>query len=160
MGFRNILGIRSMITHHKPLPRSTILIPLLSILACVYLLVYSGRIESGDSLQLFDATNSLFRFQDWLLDESAVPLDEFHEGSGIETYSGDRLQPILAIPLYALAWAIPGLGLVQTTWLFNILVTLGFGRGFLLFLPPIGLRDCRKRAGSFFIGYGDDPAAL
>ena len=101
------------------------LIVLLSLLSCLYLIVFSGRIESGDSLILFDATNSFFRFGDWLLDESAIQIDEQHSGQGLASYQGERLQPILAQPLFWLAWIIPDLGLVQTTWTFNIFVTIG-----------------------------------
>lgn len=101
------------------------LIVLLSLLSFLYLIVFSGRIESGDSLILFDATNSFFRFGDWLLDESAIQIDEQHSGQGLASYQGERLQPILAQPLFWLAWMIPDLGLVQTTWTFNIFVTIG-----------------------------------
>ena len=101
------------------------LIVLLSILTCLYLIVFSGRIESGDSLILFDATNSLFRFGDWLLDESAIQIDEQHSGQGLASFQGERLQPILAQLLFWLAWIIPDLGLVHTTWTFNIFVTIG-----------------------------------
>lgn len=116
----------SVILEKLRFSRSTsTLIVLLSLLTCLYLIVFSGRIESGDSLILFDATNSLYRFGDWLLDESAIQIDEQHSGKGLASYQGERLQPVLALPLYWLAWIIPDLGLVHTTWTFNILVTIG-----------------------------------
>lgn len=114
--------------------------------------MYSGRIESGDSLMLFDATSSLFRFGDWLLDESAVPLEDRHIGKGLETYRGERLQAILALPLYAFAWIVPGVGLVQTTWIFNIIVTLALVAVFFMFSRQLGYNYTVSVFASLLLG--------
>ena len=83
----------SVILEKLRFSRSTsTLIVLLSLLTCLYLIVFSGRIESGDSLILFDATNSLYRFGDWLLDESAIQIDEQHSGKGLASYQGEPAQ--------------------------------------------------------------------
>ncbi len=84
--------------------------------------------------------SSQFRFGDWLLDESAIAISEQHSGVGIENFAGEKLQAILAIPLYALGWFVPGFGLVHSVWLFNILVTIA--------LTLVFFRLCRQ------LGYG------
>ncbi|MCY3935193.1 MAG: hypothetical protein OXG09_04260 [Chloroflexi bacterium] len=87
---------------------------------------------------LFDAISSQYRHGDWLLDESAIAIDEQHTGSGIESYQGERLQPILALTLYGIARNIPALGLVHTTWTFNILVTLAIVAAFFAYARLLG----------------------
>ncbi|MFO7320566.1 MAG: hypothetical protein DIU68_002455 [Chloroflexota bacterium] len=106
--------------------RFALLLALIVCLASVYMVTYSGRIESGDSLYLFDGVSSFVQFGDLLLDESAGtrPLQTFEDVSFYPLPSVDvePLQVILAAPLFALAQTLPGIGLVHSTWLFNILV--------------------------------------
>jgi hypothetical protein len=114
------------------LRRATIAVALVALLSSLYMLTYSGRIESGDSLTLFDATGSLAQFDDLRLDLSLWfsppsfagidqnPLKELD----VESLH-PPLQPILASALFRLAWVLQGIGLVHTVWLFNIFVCAG-----------------------------------
>lgn len=111
--------------------RSTALfIALVTFCASVYILTYSARIESGDSLQYFNSAGSLARYGDDFLDLSmwfAPPaFNDFASpyplrGPSVESLS-PALQPILASLLYAIADRLPGVGLVHVVWLFNVLV--------------------------------------
>ena len=150
--FRRVLGSLRANANQESRRSTAILLSFLILLTCIYLFVYSGRIESGDSLLLFDATSSQFRFGDWLLDESAAFLDEHHVGMGLSPYYGERLQPTLAIPLYALAWLVPGIGLVQTTWLFNIIVTLVLVAVFFMLCRQLGYAENTSALASILLG--------
>jgi hypothetical protein len=96
-----------------------------------YMLTYSGRIESTDTLFLLDATGSLLHYGDLKLDVSAgvrppepgtLRVDQLYPlpDAGVEP-----VQPLLALPLYALAEYLPGVGIAQTVYLFNILISAG-----------------------------------
>jgi hypothetical protein len=102
---------------------------LFALLTCAYLLAYSGNIESGDSRALFNLTASLYRYGDSLMDLHAdqlrptLPLDDPNAAYPLRMFDIEPLHSRLALPLYALADRIPGIGLVHTTWLFNIIIT-------------------------------------
>ncbi|MDX2137879.1 MAG: hypothetical protein SF123_07265 [Chloroflexota bacterium] len=117
-------------TSPKPLlTRSALacMLAIFALLVSVYLLIYSGYIESGDSRYLFNATASQYRYGDMLLDLSASErLPEQVDPDlpyPLQRFDTELMQPLLAQPLYALANAVPGIGLVHTTWMFNIVVT-------------------------------------
>lgn len=108
--------------------QTVLLITLVTLLAGVYLLTYSGLIESGDTLRFLDAVTSQARYGDWLLDEAMW----FHAPDNILPDQLYPLQPYdveesfnltLALPLYGLAQLLPGLGTVHTVWLFNVIVS-------------------------------------
>jgi len=94
------------------------------LLICINLSVYSGRIESGDSLRVFDAVSSIVHFGDIFQDESmwfAIPVI-------IEPEMEYPLRPLdvdepivvyLSLPLYWLAHQIPNVGFVHMVWLLN-----------------------------------------
>lgn len=97
-------------------------------LAAIYLMTYSARIESGDSLRLFDSVTSLVRFGDSGRDESIwftppvllntdalYPLADYERGTELTTG--------LVSILYRIADVLPGIGFVHTGWLLNILLT-------------------------------------
>lgn len=92
------------------------------------MLTYSGRIESGDALRRVDALSSQLRFGDRLLDESLrfeMPVQFSNQTDyPLNSFEDDEiLQNVLAAPLYLLAEAVPGFGLIHTVWLFNVFVT-------------------------------------
>ncbi len=121
--------------------RSTALV-LFVLLASVYMLVYSGRIESGDSGVLFNAVASFFRFGDFQLDllmSERLPETFRPDGPLLVSANAEPLQVLLAQPLYALAHAVPGLGLVHTVWVFNVIVS--------------ALAGCAIYAYAQFLGY-------
>ncbi|MFZ4813027.1 MAG: hypothetical protein ACOYL5_00730 [Phototrophicaceae bacterium] len=102
---------------------------LLTFLACVYLITYSGRIESTDTLFMFNAAGSFARHGDFLLDVSAGERRFWeYESAALELpllpVDAEPIQVMMASALYALSDLVPGVGHVHTVWLFNIGVTL------------------------------------
>lgn len=95
-------------------------------LTFIYLFTYSGRIESGDTRTLFNATSSFVQYGDFLLDKTAW----YNQPESIANpsnyflgdYDAEPLQIVMAAPLYWLAEHVPGIGLVHTVWLLNTLV--------------------------------------
>ena len=137
--------------------RISVLAALVTFLASIYMLTYSGRIESGDSLALFDAASSLVQFGDLLLDESAwfepprawtTPDD----GYPLQTLDAPPLQAFLAAPLYWLASRLPGLGLVHTVWLFNVVVCAALGGVFFVYAQVLGYRQTTALLGALALG--------
>jgi len=106
--------------------RVALLLALFALLASVYMLVYSGNMESGDSRILFNATGSFYRFGDFRLDlmmSERLPASfDPNASNPLLSVSAEPLPIVLASGLYALANAVPGLGLVHTVWLFNVIV--------------------------------------
>jgi hypothetical protein len=130
---------------------------LITFFASLYMLTYSGRIESGDSLILFDAVSSLVRFGDKLLDESAwfspptswaYPNQEYPLKSSV----GPPLQIFLATSLFRLANA--QLGFVHTVWLFNVLINAATTGVFYLYALCLGYRAGPAVLGALLFGLG------
>jgi len=119
-----------------------ILITLVTLLTSVSLFFYSGRIESGDSLRVFDAVSSLYHFNDLWQDES----NWFDPAKVITPDIAYPLRPLdideplvmyLSMPFYWLANTLPRLGNVHTVWLLNSILLgctggLLFGTTYLL----------------------------
>lgn len=129
--------------------RAAFLAALFVMLSSVYMLVYSGRIESGDSLIYFDATASLAEYGDTLLDvslwynppdtrdfSSPYPLKKLQ----IESFS-PPLQPALASLFYRAARVVPDIGLVHTVWLFNVFVSAAAGCVFFAYALVLGYEE-------------------
>lgn len=93
------------------------------LLAAVYLISYTGRIELGDQLEYFDAVGGVARFGLPLADEGmwqTLPR-RFTDGQPpLRATIADPLFIHIAAPLYAIADRVPGVGLVHTLWMFNI----------------------------------------
>ncbi len=128
-------------------------------LASVYMLTYSGHIESGDSLRLFDAISSQVNFGDSLLDESMwfIPPSNFWAGLPYPLRDLgviEQLQNTLATPLYLLADAVPGFGLVHTVWLFNIIVVALAGGTVFLYALALGYNERTAVLGALVFGLG------
>ncbi len=133
--------------------RLRLLIALWLLLASVYSITYSGAIETGDSHRLFDAVSSFVDYGDQYLDLAAwqfppSPLLTVAtpEQLPLETANIEPMQVLASAPLYWLAKHIPQIGLVHTTYLFNIWV--GAAVGCVLFVYALAL------------GYGEATAAL
>ncbi len=95
-------------------------------LLSLYMITYSARIESGDTRLFFDAISSFIDRGDVLIDGAAwfrFP-NTFEPGdpAPLRSVEVEPVQILAASPLYTLAKLIPGLGLVHTVWLFNLLV--------------------------------------
>jgi hypothetical protein len=99
------------------------------ILASIYMITYSGRIESRDTLSIMDATSSFVNFADLEHDESLYQEPPLYL-SPQDPYPFLAYEPneplivyVAAIPFFV-ARAIPGVGLVHATWLLNIILTV------------------------------------
>lgn len=131
---------------------------LVALLASVYLLTYSGTIESGDSFQLYDAVGSLVTFGDLRLDvasgmrqpQTFTPV-EFYPFS---TVDAEPLQILLAAPLYWLAHHIPGIGLGHTGWLFNVMIGALAGGCLFLYGRTLGYSQRASLAAALAFGGG------
>lgn len=130
---------------------------LVIVLAALYTLFYSGRIESGDSLRMFDATGSLAEHGDTWIDRAAYQFppalsDVFRVDTPLTDASIEPMQMIAAAPLYALASMIPGLGLLHTVWMFNVLVTALAGGLFYGYALALGYRERTAVAAALMLG--------
>lgn len=136
--------------------RFALLAALVVCLASVYMITYSGRVESGDALYLFNGVGSFVRFNDFLLDVSAGtrPPQTFTATSLYPLPSADvePLQVLLAAPLYALAEALPGIGLVHTTWLFNTFVTAVAAGALFVCALALGYRERTAAVAALVFG--------
>ncbi|MFQ3646421.1 MAG: phospholipid carrier-dependent glycosyltransferase [Anaerolineae bacterium] len=100
-------------------------------LLSVYLFTYSGRPTSSDELRIMDGITSFYHFGDWLLDETlylSVPspiLPTPYPAHNLP--SDERSAAWYALPLYALAHAVPALGMVHMVWLLNMLAMAAAG---------------------------------
>ncbi|MBL8156612.1 MAG: glycosyltransferase family 39 protein [Anaerolineae bacterium] len=136
--------------------RFVLLSALLTLLGSLYAFTYSGRIESNDMETLFDATSSLIRYGDTLLDESAWynQPDVLTPASLYPLMRADTepLPLILSAPLYLLASWLPGVGLAQTVWWFNTLVTLVTAAVVFGTAARLGYRDRTAVAATLLFG--------
>jgi hypothetical protein len=97
------------------------------LLLSAFVLLYSGKIESSDELQIIDTATSLARFGDWERDESASisPPRNIFDAKRLPTavYDDDPLVVVLAAGLVLLADSLPWLGVIHLVWLLNGLAT-------------------------------------
>ncbi|MDQ7036275.1 MAG: hypothetical protein Q9P01_16020 [Anaerolineae bacterium] len=101
----------------------TLLITLMS----AYFITYSAFFESQDATRIYDAASSLARYGDLGRDETLWrdPPDTFDYLADYPIGRFDPNEP--AMPIIVSLWfrivdAIPSIGLVHGTWLFNIFV--------------------------------------
>lgn len=133
------------------------LIVLLTLVASVYMLTYSARIESTDTLFMFDAVSSAVQFGDFRLDlahgerrfwDYEAPLPEIP----LLPVDAEPLQILLATPLYWLATQTPYIGQVHAVWLFNVLVTTACVGVFYAYALLLGYRVRVAFAGAALYG--------
>ena len=139
--------------------RVALLIALSVLVASIYMITYSGRIESSDTLFMFDATGSFVRHGDFRLDLTAgerrfwnyeEPLPEIPP----LRVDAEPLQLILASPLYWLAEQLPQLGRVHSVWMFNIIVTTVAVAVFYLYALALNYDDLTAVVAAMFFGLG------
>lgn len=136
--------------------RRRLLVLLFVLLASVYLGIYSGRIDSGDSRRFVDAVSSFAEYGDFYLDQSTdeFPPKTFDERltTPLQYADVEPLQVLLAAPLYVLARLLPGIGLVHAIYLFNVLVVAL--AGCVLFLYALALGAAERVAVLAALGFG------
>ena len=135
-----------------------VIFALVGILLGVYSFTYSGRIESGDTLTLFNATASLVDFGDVLLDKTAAdnppeapPPVNVYPLSSAEV---EPLQLVLSAPLYWLAEHIEGIGLVHAVWFFNIFVCSAIVVVFYVYAVTLGYSSRGSVIAAIMLGIG------
>ncbi|MDD9956788.1 MAG: hypothetical protein OXP68_11285 [Anaerolineaceae bacterium] len=134
-------------------------VALFILLASVYMISWSGRINSNDELLLLNATASLVRFGDMRADLAAgsVPpapgdLRITSTDPPLPDIRVEPLQPVLAAPLYWLALLLPGVGLAHSVYLFNVLVSAAAGALFYLYARSCGYSEAAAVLASATLG--------
>ncbi len=94
------------------------------LLFSLYLFSFSGLLYSQDSMSMFSVTASIVQRGDFDTDQMWTLFKARHEiASNGESYAKYGYgTSLFGVPLYALAFALPGLGLVQTTMLTSAVV--------------------------------------
>ena len=128
------------------------------LLASVYMLVYSGRVESGDALRFFDAVSSNVHHGDILLDESFwfVSNPNLSPDATYPLPSFNLEEPFkfaLTIPLYQLADAL-ALGQVHVVWFFNVIVTALTGGVIFWYSLVLGYQERTAILATLIFGIG------
>ncbi len=138
--------------------QARLFIALVTLLASVYMLTYSGRIESGDSLLLVDAVGSVVNQGDTRLD-LAVPhrppppqLIQSGQVYPLPAVNAEVLQLVLAAPLYWAAQRLPGVGLVHAVYLFNVLVCALAGGVMFLYARVLGYSERTAALAGLLLG--------
>jgi hypothetical protein len=124
--------------------RIAICLTLVTLLASVYMLTYSGRIESSDTRALFDVTSSFMQYGDFYLDSSAwynYPSPTATGQYPLVWSNTEPLQPLLASALFWIAYHMPGIGLAHSVWLFNVFVCAAAGGVFFWYVLSLGYRE-------------------
>lgn len=136
--------------------RFTPLLAVLGILLGFYTFTYSARIESGDTLTLFNAVASLVHYGDMQLDLTAAdnPPDPATATPAQPLHPADvePLQLILPAPLYALAQHLTGIGLIHAVWLFNIINSLLIVAVLYVYVLTLGYAERTAVAASLLLG--------
>ena len=134
-------------------------VALFILLASVYMITWSGRINSNDELLLLNATASLVRFGDMRADLAAgsVPpapgdLRVTPTDPPLPDIRVEPLQPLLAAPLHWLALLLPGVGLAHSVYLFNVLVCAAAGALFFLYARSCGYSEAAAVLASAALG--------
>ena len=129
------------------------------LLASIYMLTWSGRINSNDALLLLNASGSLVRYGDMRADLGAgnTPTSpgQLIPGPGFESLPEIRVEPLqawLAAPLYWLALRLPGPGLAHTVYLFNVLVSAAAVSLFFLYARMLGHSERAALLASLLLG--------
>ncbi len=138
--------------------RWLIVFPLVGILIGVYAFTYSGRIESGDTLTLFNATASMVDFGDVLLDKTSAENPPYittpASSYPLSEAEVEPLQLIMTAPLYWVAEQIPGIGLVHAVWFFNIFICTAIAVVIYLYALMVGYRPVVGVAAALMLGLG------
>lgn len=135
-----------------------VVFPLIGILIGVFTFTYSGRIESGDTLTLFNATASMVDFGDVLLDKTSADNPPYTTTPAsiypLSTAQVEPLQLVLTAPLYWLAERIPGIGLVHAVWFFNIFICTAIAVVIYFYALILGYRPIVGVTAALLLGFG------
>lgn len=128
------------------------------LLTGVYLFTYSGVYLSNDETGLFDATESFARRGNTHVtyDLNVRRVRDYVIGTQPDTplVDSEPLHILLAAPLFLIAEALPGIGMVHTVWLLNVLVCAGVGSLVLLFARALGYSAGVSTSAALLFGLG------
>jgi hypothetical protein len=131
---------------------------LVTCLASFYMLTYSGQIEIADQLEYFDATSSLATFGDLKYDltmwqPNTMPSNfPRRQPDPLRISQAEPGLLIAGAPLYLLAEHLPGIGLVHTVYLLNVIVTAALCGIFFLFALQLGYSQKTALIGAVSLG--------
>jgi len=101
---------------------------LITILMSIYMLSYSARIQSGDTLRLFDSASSLVRYGDLGRDETTwfIPPSTYSYNTPY-VFTDPGFNEVFAIHIISFYYQVvdffSDIGLIHGVWTFNILIT-------------------------------------
>lgn len=114
------------------------------ILAAIYTITYSGRIEIADQYQYFTAIRSFSHFGDSALDlYMSQWMPASFEPTQLHPFRDSYIEPgfvIAVTPLYQLADRLSGVGIVHTVYLFNVAICGLIGGLIYLYVILLGYR--------------------
>jgi hypothetical protein len=116
-----------------------------ALLFLVYLLTFSGTVKSDDELFIIDTTDSMAVRGSLLLNETVYL-------RGLQTTDVEPAQPVLAIPLYWLAYQIPWVGNVHALFLFNPIVIAALAVLFFFYALDLGYGERTALIATLLLG--------
>jgi hypothetical protein len=140
--------------------RLHVFIMLVVFLSSIYMLTYSARIDSTDTLFLLDGVGSFLHYGDFALDISAGTRPPLPQSLiAVSAYplpdlSSEVLQVVLASPLYTLAERLPGIGLAHAVYLFNVLVCALAGGLIFIYALVLGYDERTGITSALVFGLG------
>ena len=145
--------------HSDSASRSLLAVLLGLLLFGLYFLTYSGRLESSDSVSIYSVAESIakrgaFDSSPFIWDRWTAGYQDAQGDFGVdgELYSKKGLgASLFGAPLTWLALQVPGVGLLQATYLFNMLVTAATAAILFLYALRLGYaRDTALLTGVIF----------
>jgi hypothetical protein len=116
-----------------------------ALLFLVYLLTFSGTVKSDDELFIIDTTDSMAVRGSLLLNETVYL-------RGLQTTDVEPAQPVLAIPLYWLAYHVPWMGNVHAIFLFNPIVIAALAVLFFFYALDLGYGERTALIATLLLG--------
>ncbi|MEJ2148117.1 MAG: hypothetical protein P8Z40_01415, partial [Chloroflexota bacterium] len=116
-----------------------------ALLFLVYLLTFSGTVKSDDELFIIDTTDSMAVRGSLLLNETVYL-------RGLQTTDVEPAQPVLAVPLYWLAYHIPWAGNVHAIFLFNPIVVSALAVLFFFYALDLGYGERTALIAALLLG--------
>lgn len=133
-------GLANTNTH-----RTALVLAVASLLYLVYLFTFSGTVKSDDERLLVDAANSL------VLQRSSH-ISQTVNVWGLRPVDTELAQPLLAAPLYWIAYHFPFIGNMHTMFFFNLVVTVLTAIVLYCFALELGYGDRTAIIGALLFG--------
>jgi hypothetical protein len=130
---------------NSPQHKISLFVLLFILTSSIFFSTYSGRIESGDTLSLFNAVGSLAQYNDLLLDRSAwqnmsSPIN-YGNGLPLNPIDVEPLQIAVSLIPYTIAKYLPNVGLVHVVWTLNIVICSLIVSVFFLYAVALGYSE-------------------